>query len=142
MKPLPVPSRIWQEISIDFVVELPSSQGSTTLCVITDRLGKGTILFPVPEGQLGAEGFAKLFIQNYVRLHWLPKSIVSDRDTRFVNAFWKEVYYLLKIERRLSTAWHPEIDGATERRNQEVEAYLRRFCIYSQDNWVELLPVA
>lgn len=142
LKPLPVPSRIWQDISVDFIVELPESQRCTRLCVITDRLGKGTILFPVPKEQFGAEGFAKLFMQNYVRLHWLPRSLVSDRDTQFVNAFWKEVCHLLKIERRLSTAYHPETDGSTERRNQEVEAYLRKFCTFSQNDWVELLPIA
>lgn len=142
LKPLPVPDRIWQEISVDFVTDLPSSNDATVLCVITDRLSKGTILFEVPDGQFSAEGFAKLFVKFYVRQHWLPKAIVSDRGVQFVNAFWKRVCELLNIERRLSTAYHPETDGATERRNQEVETYLRRFTTYAQDDWAELLPLA
>lgn len=51
-----------------------------------------------------------------------------------MNVFWEQVYLLLRVERRLSTAYHPEIDGSIERQNQEVEAYLRRFCTYAQDN--------
>ena len=79
LKPLPVPDRIWQEISVDYMVDLPESDGCERLLVITDRLGKGTILIPVPDGKFDATGFAELFIQYYVCHHWLPRGIVSDR---------------------------------------------------------------
>jgi transposase InsO family protein len=142
LKPLPVPDRVWQEISVDFITDLPLSHGATMLCVITDRLSKGTILFEVLTSQQGAEGFANLFLKHYVKTHWLPRAIVSDRGSQFVNAFWTRVCKILKIDRRLSSAYHPETDGSTERRNQEIEAFLRCFVTYSQDNWVDLLPIA
>ena len=142
LKPLPVPDRIWQEISVDYMVDLPESDGCENLLVITDRLGKGTILIPVPEGKFDALGFAELFVERYVSQHWLPRGIVSDRGVQWVNGFWKEVCRLLGIERRLSTAYHPETDGATERRNQEVQAYLRAFIAYNQKDWRKWLPMA
>ena len=100
------------------------------------------MLLEVPPHKFDAEGIANLFLERYVGIHWLPKGIVSDRGVQWVNAFWKEVCQLLKIERRLSTAYHPETDGSTERRNQEVETYLRAFVAYNQQDWGQLLPMA
>jgi hypothetical protein len=144
LKPLPIPDRIWQEISMDFVTDLPPTPEtkSTVLLVITDRLGKGTILLEVPPDQWDAEGVANIFLARYIPFHWLPRGIVSDRGPQWVNMFWKRVCELLKIERRLSTAYHPETDGSTERRNQEIETYLRAFVAYTQENWGKLLPLA
>jgi transposase InsO family protein len=129
---------------MDFVSDLPPTLGvgSTVLLVITDRLGKGTILIEVPPNQWDAEGVANLFLARYVPFHWLPRGIVSDRGVQWVNAFWKRVCELLKINRRLSTAYHPETDGSTERRNQEIETYLRAFVSYNQQDWGKLLPIA
>lgn len=142
LRPLPVPDRVWQEISVDYMVDLPESDGCEQLLVITDRLGKGTMLIPIPQGKFDALGFAELFIERYVSQHWLPRGIVSDRGVQWVNAFWKKVCELLGIERRLSTAYHPETDGATERRNQEVQTYLRAFIAYNQKDWKRWLPTA
>ena len=144
LKPLPIPNRLWAEISIDFVTDLPKATktGSTIMCVITDRFGKGTMLLPVKPGQFDAEGFADLFLERYIPTHWVPRAITSDRGVQFVNAFWTKLCELLHIERRLSTAYHPETDGSTERRNQEVETYLRSFVSYSQSNWDTLISMA
>ena len=87
MKPLPVPDRIWQEISVDYMVDLPESDGCENILVITDRLGKGTMLIPVPKGKFDALGFAELFVERYVSQHWLPRGIVSDRGIQWVNGF-------------------------------------------------------
>lgn len=144
LKPLPIPERVWQEISMDFITELPPSieNKCTVLLVITDRLGKGTMLIPIQPGKMDAQSIAKVFVHEFVANHWIPKGIVSDRGPQFVNAFWKEVCKLLNITQRLSTAYHPETDGATERRNQEVETYLRAFVSYQQSDWVDWLAVA
>lgn len=144
LKPLPVPSRIWQEISMDFITDLPPAEGSkaTILLVITDRLSKGTILLPVLPGHFDAENVAHLFIERYVPYHWIPTSIVSDRGSQFVNGLWSRVCELLHVNQRLSTAYHPETDGSTERRNQEVETYLRTFVAYEQSDWTRWLPLA
>ena len=140
LKPLPIPERIWQEISIDFIVDLPPSDGRTNIIVITDRLGKGAIVDGLEDTQ--AETVAKWFVRNYYRRHYLPRAIVSDRGRQFVGLLWSRICSLLGIERRLSTAYHPETDGATERKNQELEVYLRTFTNYAQDDWYELLPSA
>jgi len=140
LKPLPVPSRIWQEISIDFIVELPLSEGCTDMMVITDRLGKGVMLEAMRD--ITAETVAKWFAKTYYRQHGLPRAIVSDRGKQFVGALWGRVCKLLGITRRLSTAYHPETDGSTERMNQTIETFLRTFVDYDQANWAGLLPHA
>lgn len=144
LKPLPIPSQIWQEISMDFITGLPPSGTNkcTILLVITDRLSKGVILIPVAPHEFDAEGLARLFIHYYLPHHWLPVAIVSDRGPQFVNAFWKIICKQLNIKQRLSTAYHPETDGSTERANQEIETYLRTFVAYEQDDWSNWTPVA
>ena len=144
LKPLPIPSQIWQELSMDFITGLPPSgpEKATTLLVITDRLSKALCLLPVGPTRFDAEGVAKIFLHHYVPHHWIPKAIVSDRGPQFVNAFWKQLCGLLDIKQRLSTAYHPETDGSTERANQEIETYLRTFVTYKQDDWVDWIPLA
>lgn len=129
---------------MDFITGLPPSGPNkiTTLLVITDRLSKGIILIPVLPKLFDAEGLAKIFFQYYIPHHWIPKAIVSDRGVQFVNAFWKTICKRLNINQRISTAYHPETDGSTERANQEVETYLRTFVAYEQDDWIDWIPLA
>src|SRR5579871_549532 len=142
LKPLPIPNRIWREISMDFIVGLPPARGSgeTNCLVIVDRFSKGVMFEPISD--MSAEGTANVFIKLFYRHHGLPSAITSDRGSQWVNAFWKRVCQLLKIERRLSTAYHPETDGSTEQKNQVLEAYLSAFVAYTQDDWAEHLPSA
>ncbi|QSS72061.1 hypothetical protein I7I50_03115 [Histoplasma capsulatum G186AR] len=141
LKPLPVPERTWRDIAIDFAVSLPESGGSTNVLVIVDRLSKGVILQPCDK--MDAEVVADAFVRSpFYRMHGLPSSIVSDRGSQFVSALWTRVCQLLRIERKLSTAYHPETDGATERMIQTVKNILRKFCNYAQDDWSDLLPHA
>ena len=142
LKPLPIPERIWSELSIDFVTDLPptKSNGSTNLMVVTDRLSKSVIFESLKD--ITAETTAKALIRNVVQHHGVPGAIVTDRGTQFTSRMWKRLCELLRIKQRLSTAWHPETDGATERANQEVERYIRIFATYAQDDWDELLPAA
>jgi transposase InsO family protein/predicted aspartyl protease len=140
LKPLPIPSQIWKEISIDFIVDLPESNGCTNLLVITDRLSKGILCDGLPD--ISAETLAKWFVRAYYRHHYLPSAIVSDRGTSFIGKLWSRICQLLGIVRRLSTAYHPETDGATERMNQTLETYLRMFVDFAQDDWYDALPGA
>jgi transposase InsO family protein len=89
-----------------------------------------------------AEELATQLFTHVFRLHGLPNDIVSDRGSLFTSAFWKEVSQALGVERHLSTAFHPETDGQTERVNAILEQYLRAYCNYQQDNWRKLLPIA
>lgn len=140
LKPLPIPDRKWREISMDFIVGLPPSSGCENMMVIVDRLGKGVIIEPCKK--LDAEYVAKKFIKVFYAYHGLPSAITSDRGKQFVGKFWERLCQLLKIIRRLSTAFHPETDGSTERMNETIETYLRFFVNYVQDDWAFLCPMA
>jgi hypothetical protein len=108
--------------------------------VVKHRLSKGVIFEAMTSTT--AEAVAERLLNSFIRHHGLPLAIVSDRGPKFVGQVWKRICELLKITRRLSTAYHPETDGATERANQVVEHYLRCYTTYLQDDWASLLPVA
>jgi transposase InsO family protein len=129
LKPLLVPNRIWSEISIDFVVDLHLSKGRTNIVVVIDRLGKGVRFKGLKDTK--AETVAKWFVRDYYPQHYLLRAIVSDRGAQFVGLLWSRICQLLRITRRLSTAYHLETDGSTERMNLTMETYVRTFCGYA-----------
>ena len=100
--------------------------------VITDRLGKGVIFEDLPD--IEAETVARRFIHCFYRHHGLPEAITSDRGGQFVGHLWRRICQLAGINQRLSSSYHPETDGATERMNQTLEEYIRLFCSYAQDD--------
>jgi len=141
LEPFEVPMRPWTAISIDFIVRLPKSDRYTKIWVIVDRFSKMAHFIPLRTEE-DIKELAMTFVKEIWRLHGLPESIVSDRDTRFTSKFWTSLMQLLQVKRNLSTALHPESDGQTERVNQTEEQYLRSYCSYQQDDWVSLLPFA
>jgi hypothetical protein len=88
------------------------------------------------------EDLAKLFLNSVWKHHGLPDDIVSDRDSKFISHFWQSLMDLLTVKLNLSTAFHPQTDGQTERVNQVLEGYMRSYCSYQQDDWADLLPLA
>ena len=112
------------DLSMDFIEGLPKSQGYSVILVVVDKLTKYAHFMAVKHPYTTAS-IAQIFMDNVVRLYGLPQSIVSDRDTIFVNAFWKELFKLYRVKLTLSTAYHPQSDGQTERVNQCLEMYLR-----------------
>ena len=123
LKPLPIPARPWQDISWDFVVGLPNSKGFDSVLVVVDQLTMMQHLIPCTK-DITAKDLANLFVVNIWRIHGLPETIISDRGNTFASEFWTSVCCRLGIEPRLSTAFHPETDGQTERINAIFEAYL------------------
>ena len=91
---------------------------------------------------LDARQFATLFMQNIVRLHGIPRDMITDRGSLFTLGLWKQITEKLGIERRLRTVFSPQTDGKTERTNAILEQYLRAYINYQQDNWNESLPLA
>ena len=114
---------------MDFVTGLPWSDGFDAIYVVVDRLTKMRHFIPCRQ-TTSAQDLADLFLQGIFRLHGLPKSIVSDRGPQFVAAFWKRMCKRLGIDQNLSTAYHPETDGLTERVNAVIEQYLRSYVNY------------
>ena len=141
LAPLPVPSSPWKGISCDFVTDLPISKGYDSLFVVIDRLTKMCHLAPCNKTTSAPE-FAKMFLHHVIRLHGIPDSIVSDRGSIFTSQFWNALTKSLDLKKRLSTAFHPQTDGQTEKMNQTVEQYLRIYCNHQQDNWSDLLSLA
>jgi transposase InsO family protein len=145
LQPLPQPDGAWRHFSMDFVTDLPPIvRGGTvydSILVIVDRFTKLARYIPTTKS-LSAEGLANLITSTLVMKSGPPLSIVSDRGTVFTSEYWSTFCYLLNVTKRLSTAFHPQSDGQTERMNQELENHLRIYCSYAQDNWVDLLDTA
>ena len=139
MKPNEAPDRPWKSISVDFITDLPLSDGADAVLII-DRLTKMAHLIPCTK-DLDARQFQETFIKEIFRLYGLPRDIITDRGSIFTSDLWKETTKKLGIERRLSTAFHPQTDGQTELTNSPLEQYLRAYVNYQQHNWKELLPM-
>ena len=143
LQSLEIPHRPWQDISMDFITGLPVSDGFDKIWVIVDLLTKMAHFIPLKSGEVSPGPIlAQAFAKEIWRLHGLPSSIISDRDTQFTSKFWGSLTELLGIRLRMSTAFHPQTDGQTERVNQTLEEYLRHYTNYQQDDWVSLLPMA
>jgi len=141
LEPLEVPYRPWSSISMDWITELPESGGCTQIWVIVDRFSKMVRLVPLPTNTTSRD-LAKAFLHNVWRYHELPDDIVTDRDSKVTSHFWQALMDSLGITSKLSTAFHPETDGQTERINQILEEYPHHYYSWKQDDWEELLPLA
>ena len=126
---------------MDFIVKLPLSNTYDTILTITDTFSKASIFIPCNE-TTDAENTALLYA-TYVLPHYgLPSRIISDRDPRFTATFTKELCRILQVEQNISTAYHPQTDGQSERTNQKLEQYLQIFIDYHQNDWDRWLPLA
>jgi hypothetical protein len=139
LKPLDIPRQAWETITMDFITQLPRTKsGYDSIAVIVDKLSKMVHLIPT-HTNVTAPQFAKLFVKEIVRLHGVPKHIISDRDSKFTSYFWRYLMKCLGVELRLSTSFHPQTDGQTERSNRTLEAVLRNFVNQRNNNWDEFL---
>jgi hypothetical protein len=126
---------------MDFVMGLPQTKNNfTAILVFVDRLTKMVHLVPTTD-TVDAEQTALLFIRWVFALHGLPRHIVADRDSRFTSTLWRELMQALQTKVGLSTAFHPQTDGQTERVNRTMEQMLRMFVNSAQDDWDEFLPL-
>jgi len=141
LMPNTIPEKPWSHISADFITKLPLAQGYDAILVVCDRFSK-MVHFIASIEKTSTEGLAKLFRDQVWRLHSLPESIISDRGVQFAAGMMKELNNLLGIQTKLSTAYHPQTDGQTERINQELEQYLRVFIDHRQEQWPDWLGTA
>jgi hypothetical protein len=141
LQPLPIPQGAWQDVTMDFIEALPKSEGFDTILVVVDRFTKYSHFIPLKH-PFTAPHVARAILDNVVVHHGLPKSIVSDRDKIFTSLFWKELFRLWDTKLCLSTSYHPQTDGQSERVNQCLEMYLRCSVHHSPKQWRKWLPLA
>src|SRR4051812_24526769 len=121
LQPLELPTRNWQQVSMDLIVALPKTKaGLDAIVVFVDRLSK-MVHFAAVKTSITAPELAKVFFDNIFKLHGMPRAIVSDRDPRFTSLFWKALFKCMGTKLSMSTAFHPETDGQTERSNKTLE---------------------
>ena len=119
---------------MDFIMGLPKSQGKDSIFVVVDRLTKYGHFFAALSTILVSE-VAALFFKDIFRLHGLPKVIINDKDSKFTSVFWHTLFGLVETNMNMSTSYHPQIDGKTERVNQWLEGYLRNYVTGQQGAW-------
>jgi hypothetical protein len=141
LQPLAIPPRPWHSISMDFVEGLPTSSKQNVIFVIVDRFTKYVHFIPLSHPYTASK-VAALFLQHVFKLHGLPSSIVSDRDTAFTSLFWEELFRRQGVDLAMSSSYHPQSDGQTEVVNKSLEHYLRAFAADKPSLWVEWLPLA
>ncbi|KAL0153949.1 hypothetical protein M9458_050706, partial [Cirrhinus mrigala] len=139
--PLPIPQRPWSHIGVDFVTNLPAAEGNTCILVMVDRFSKMCKFFPL-KGLPTAMETAETLFQHLFRHFGLPEEIVSDRGPQFISHVWKAFFKLLGATVNLSSGYHPQTNGQTERKIQELGRYLWAYCHTDQHCWSRFLPWA
>ena len=141
LQPLPIPAGAWASISVDFMTDLPRTQrGRDALLVVVDRFSKMIHLTAVHKSDSAAET-ARVMTRDVIRLHGVPREIVSDRDPKFTSELWGELWTGLGTKLSMSTAAHPQTDGQTERANRTVNAMIRALLQDVKTDWEDLLPL-
>jgi hypothetical protein len=142
LKPLPVLKKPWHTVIFDFIVKLSkTSRGNDSVCVIVDKLTK-MVHSVACRKDVSAKKVAELYVDHVFYLHGLSREFITDRDTRFTRAFWKGVTELLGTRALMSSLFHPQTDGQTERVNQILETSLRDFVSVELKNRDNLLSCA
>lgn len=137
--PLAIPRMPWEVVAMDFLGPFPPSNGNNYLWVIVCKLTNMVHLIPLTTS-ISAKVLAELYFQRIFPLHGLPNGIVSDRDSKFVSKFWSSLHKLLGTKLLMSSAYHPQTDGATERVNRTIGTILRGVVTSSQNDWYYKLP--
>jgi len=139
LQPLSIPKWKWEHITLDFVTALPrSSKGHNAIWVIVDRLIKCAHFIPFRVGQ-STETLAERYMQEIIKLHRVLVSIMSDRDTRFLSNFWQSLQTSLGSKLKFNTAYHPQIEGQSERTIQILENMLRACVLDFKESWEDHL---
>ncbi|CAI7879496.1 unnamed protein product [Closterium sp. NIES-54] len=141
LQPLPVPEQPWQVVSLDFITGLPpTNAGHDAILVVIDKFSEMGHFIPT-HTTARTEETAQLFLKHIISQHGIPTTLISDRDPKFTSKFWKELMSLMGTRLAMSSAYHPQTDGQTERLNQIMEQLLRAACKDDINKWDLHLPV-
>lgn len=138
LQPLPLPTQVWDDISMDFIEESSLSYNVDTVLMVVDRLSKFARFVPLHH-QFTALTVATIFLKEIVRLHGFPLSKIFYRDRIFLSTFWKELFKFKGIDLKRSTSYHPQTDGQSEIVNKALESYLRCFAGGKPKSWSKWL---
>jgi hypothetical protein len=141
LRPLPIPKQNFQSLSMDFLSGIPCVNKHDAIMVVVCRLTKWAAFVPCNTRDT-ADRIADLFMDQWVRYHGFPWDIVSDRDLKFQTLFWQHVMRRSGVAMNMTTAFHPQGDGQTERINSILNMYMRSFCENDQRQWPQILPLA
>lgn len=141
LQPIPVPTATWDVVSMDFIEGLPQSGSSNAILVVVDKYSKYAHFVP-RRHPFQAARVAKLFMDNIYKLHGLPSAIISDRDRIFTSKSWQTLFKLAGTSLHMSSAYHPQNYGQTERVHQCVETYLCFFYHACPTSWIHWLSLA
>ncbi|XP_026103014.1 uncharacterized protein LOC113074396 [Carassius auratus] len=141
LNPLPIPSRPWSHIALDFVSGLPPSKGNTVVLTVVDRFSKAVHFIPLPKLPSARET-AQLVVDHVFRLHGFPVDVVSDRGPQFVSRFWREFCRQIGASASLSSGFHPQTNGQCERANQDLGRMLRCLASNNPSSWCKQLSWA
>lgn len=141
LQPLPVPEHAWQMVSLDFIEGLPVSSRFDCVMVVVDKFSKYAHFVALAH-PFSAFDVAQAYLTNIYKLHGLPQSLISDRDRIFTSTLWTTLFKLADTQLRMSTAYHPQSDGQTERVNQCLETFLRCFVHACPKKWFHWLALA
>jgi reverse transcriptase-like protein/integrase-like protein/chromodomain-containing protein len=139
LHPLPIPEQRGDSVAIDFIGPLPKDGDFDSIVTFTDRLGSDIQIVPT-HFNLTAERLAELFFDKWYCENGLPLEIISDRDKLFMSSFWKSLHKLTGVKLKMSTAYHPETDGSSERSNKTIIQSIRFHVERNQKGWVRALP--
>jgi len=141
LAPLPIPNHAWHTVTLDFIEGLPKSASYNCILVVVDKFSKYAHFVPLSH-PFTALQVAVAYLNNIFKLHGLPTVMVSDTDKIFTSNIWQELFKLLGTDLRMSSAYHPQTDGQTERVNQCLETYLRCFLHACPAKWSQWLALA
>jgi transposase InsO family protein len=141
LQPLRVPDGAWKVVCMDFIEGLPLSRNHNCILVVIDKFTKYSHFIPLRH-PFTASTVATAFLNTVYKLHGLPQMIISDRDRIFTSRLWQELFKLTDTTLHMSSAYHPQTDGQTERLNQCLENYLRCFVHSCPKKWYDWLPLA
>lgn len=136
-----MPNQTWLTISLDFIKGLPRSTNYNCILVVIDKFSKYGHFLPLLH-PFTAPKVAKLFLDQVYQLHGLPTNIIFDWDRIFTGLFWQQLFQLTDTRLCMSSAYHPQSDGQTERLNQCLETFLRCFVHACPVKWSKWLSVA
>lgn len=134
LQPLSIPHQVSEDINMDFIVKLLKSQGFDIVMVVVDRLMKYAHFIPLSYPYI-VKTMSTVFVQEIVRLHGFPKSIVLNREWVFISQFWKEMFKAAGTSLKFSLWYHSKIDGQTEVINRTLETYFRCFVVDKPKQW-------